>query len=344
MQCYGTLKRRMLRLRHCRAVLFVFVGSLTILPAGVATGDAAGRGPQTVVREFCQADGLGQRVSIQGWAEIAPLVAWAYEPAWDHVLLITGYQVGSPRTTPDSMVVVDVDYTVVGKMRALDGDTDVRVERVSFPLQTAEGMSWRIAGPPPPPHLFVNRVDVDQVRQSLQTGAVNFLPNSLFLWQMFQGADWPIEFQPVETLLSGPGFRAVTEPKTGDVIVYLRDGVPYHAGILAADQQVVSSTLNAGIVRTRRDAFPGEVKYVRLVEPAPIPAIARPTPEEAPGRDAAAAGSSHPTVTKGQRQPTPGATHRKQKSRKAKRSPSKRVETSREHSPTPAVQPTQAAH
>ncbi len=327
-----------------RKILLLLAASVSVLSAGAGAGHAAVRGPQTVVREFCQADAQGQRVSIQGWAEIAPLVAWAYEPAWDHVLLIAGYQVGSPRTTADNVLVVDVDYTVVGKVRALDGDTDVHVERVSFPLQTAEGMRWRITGPPPPPHLFVNRVDVDQVRQSLQAGAVNFLPNSLFLWQMFQGADWPIEFQPVETLLSGTGFRAVTEPKTGDVIVYLRDGVPYHAGILTADQQVVSSTLNAGIVRTSRDAFPGEVKYVRLVEPAPIPAIARPTPEEAPGRDAATAGSSSPTVTKGHRQPTPRATHRKQQNRKAKRSPSKRVETSRKHSPAPAVQPTQAAH
>ena len=58
---------------------------------------AAGFGPQGVVRQFCQADGNGQRATMPGWAALAPLLTWAYEPAWDTVVLINGYTVGSPQ-------------------------------------------------------------------------------------------------------------------------------------------------------------------------------------------------------------------------------------------------------
>jgi len=43
--------------------------------------------------------------------------------------------------------------------------------------------------------------------------------------------------------------------------------VAYHAGLLEAEDQVVSSTLNAGIMRTAVDAFAGQVTYLRLVQP-----------------------------------------------------------------------------
>jgi hypothetical protein len=225
-------------------------------------------GPQGVVRQFCQADGLGKRVSVAGWDELAPLVAWPFEPAWDHVVLIGGYEVGSPRSIENGGVWVDVRYAVIGQISALGLDAAVHIETTALRLDAADGR-WRITGPPPPPHIFSHRVDVESTRHSLEVGGVNFLPNTIFVWRMFQSAGWDIPFVPTTDLLSGVPYRAVNVPKVGDVVVYLRDGVPYHVGLLEARDQVVSSTLNAGIVRATTDAFAGEVKYLRLVQPEP---------------------------------------------------------------------------
>jgi hypothetical protein len=239
-------------------------------------------GPQAVVRRFCQADGLGQRVQVAGWAAVAPLVTWSLEPAWDHVVLIGGYQVDSPHTVEDGGVAIEVRYAVIGEVSPLGLDTVVHLETVEFRLDGAKG-TWHVLGPPLPPHIFAHQVDVDAVRRSLQRGGLNFLPNSIFIWQMFQSAGWNVAFVPTIDLLNGQTYRAVGKPKVGDLAVYLRDGVPYHVGVFEAEDRVVSSTLNAGIVRTTPDAFPGEMKYLRLVEPEPVvEAMPIPTPTVAP--------------------------------------------------------------
>jgi hypothetical protein len=262
--------------------------SATLLAACVVLGTAlpvaaVKSGPQAVVRQFCQADGLGQRVQIAEWAAIAPLVTWSLEPAWDHVVLIGGYEVDSPRTLEDGGVAIEVRYAVIGEVSALGLDTAVHRETVEFRMEAANGV-WRVLGPPLPPHIFAHRVDMDGLRRSLQFGGLNFLPNSIFIWRMFQSAGWNVTFVPTIDLLNGSTYRAVDKPKVGDVAVYLRDGVPYHVGILEADDRIVSSTLNAGVVRTTPDAFPGEMRYLRLVQPEPVvEAMPRPTSTVAAG-------------------------------------------------------------
>ncbi len=262
--------------------------SATVLAACVVLGTGvpvAGveSGPQAVVRQFCQADGLGQRVQIAGWAAIAPLVTWSLEPAWDHVVLIGGYEVDSPRTLEDDSVAIAVRYAVIGEVSALGLDTAVHMETVEFRMDAANGV-WRVLGPPLPPHIFAHRVDMDAMRRSLQLGGLNFLPNSIFVWQMFQSAGWNVAFVPTIDLLNGQTYRAVDKPKVGDLAVYLRDGVPYHVGALEADDRIVSSTLNAGVVHTTPDAFPGEMRYLRPVQPEPlVEAMPRPTPTVAAG-------------------------------------------------------------
>jgi len=242
---------------------------------GARPAAAVESGPQGIVRQFCQADGLGHRVSLRGWPDFAPIVSWPFEPAWDVVVLINGYTVGSPRPDEGGALAVDVDYTVVGQVSALGFDTSVHVETVTFRVHAPE-VGWRIIGPPPPPHIFGPRVDVDLMRRSFESGALNFLPNSLFVWQMFRSAGWNVPYQRTADLLSGDGYRAVEKPKVGDIVVYLHDDVAYHVGILEAESQVVSSTLNAGIVRTPIDAFAGDVRYARLIKPAPMPTRTRP--------------------------------------------------------------------
>ena len=258
----------MRRALHRRIVAPLLVLAVSLL-AGVSP--AGGQlGPQTVVRQFCQADGLGQRASLPNWAAVAPLVTWIYEPAWDHVMLISSYTVDSPRSAEPMTLLVDVHYQVTGQVSARGVDPQGYVETVTFQV-TPYGTGWRIAGPPPPPHIFGDSVDVDAMRRSLEQGGVNFIADSLFVWRMFQAAGWNVDFEATGDLPDGPLYRAVDQPLPGDVVAYLRDGSPYHIGLLEADDQVVSSTLNAGIVRTAIDAFTGEVKYLRLVQPNPAP-------------------------------------------------------------------------
>jgi hypothetical protein len=246
-------------------------GWAMVLFACVVAGAAAPltaleSGPRVAVRQFCRADGLGQRVQVGGWAAIAPLVTWLLEPAWDQVVLIDSYQVGSPYAADDGGVAVEVRYAVIGEVSARGLDIAVHLETADFRMDGADG-SWRILGPPLPPHIFASQVDVDAMRESLQFGGQNFLPNTIFIQQVLQSAGRNVAYLPAVDLLHNEAYRVVDKPEVNDLAVYLRDGVPYHVGVFEADDRIASSTLNAGIVRTTPDAFPGEVTYLRVVEP-----------------------------------------------------------------------------
>ena len=238
-----------------------------VFAAACGTAMAAELGPQSVVREFCRADALGERGSSWGWTDVAPLVTWELEPAWDQITLVSTYTVEPPRPDGEGTLAVDVRYAVVGQVSALGLDTNVYVETVTFRVQAPDGVGWRIIGPMPAPHIFANRVDVGEMRRSLQQGATNFVPDGLFVWHMLRSAGWNVPFEGTGDLLNGAAYRPVERPAVGDLVVYLRDGTPYHVGLWEAENQVVSSTLNAGIMRAALEAFPGEVRYLRLVEP-----------------------------------------------------------------------------
>ena len=63
----------------------------------LAASPALAANPMDTVRAFCRIDGRGDRIWMRTWAKVAPLVTWGLEPAWDHVLLIEGYEVGTAR-------------------------------------------------------------------------------------------------------------------------------------------------------------------------------------------------------------------------------------------------------
>jgi hypothetical protein len=289
----------------CLAVTFAMLMLQGIAPS-------AELGPQGVVRQFCQADGNGQRVTIPGWAALAPLLTWTYEPAWDTVVLITGYTVGSPQPAEQNVLAVEVRYFVVGLLLPTGMNPEPHVESVIYQVQPDEQGSWHILGPLPAPHLFVNRVDIDAMRRSLSNGGVNFLANSVFVWQMFQSAGWAVPYESTTDLLSGATYRVVDNPKPGDLAVYLRDGAPYHVGLLEASNQLVSSTLNAGIARTTVDAFPGEVRYLRLARTGTVGSVATAVPSPA---------ASHPAATARKQQPKPTVTTTKKTTTKKKKTP-----------------------
>lgn len=223
-------------------------------------------GPQGVVRQFCQLDGMGMRATMPGWLQVAPLVAWTLEPAWDHVVVVGSYIVGAPRPVEGRTALdVDVRYDVVGEISGGGMRAEPGIETITLRVDAPGAGSWRILGPPPLPHLFADRLDVGDVRASLENGTARFVPDSLFVWQMFRKSGWQIPRLPISEVLATNWFRIVTKPAAGDLVVYLRDGRPYHVGILTPGDTVVSSTINAGIVGTPVDAFAGDVKYARLV-------------------------------------------------------------------------------
>ena len=281
-------------------------GSTSVLLACVMLAaiqvPAAESGPRVVVRRFCQADGLGQRVQLAGWAAIAPLVTWLLEPAWDQVVLIDGYQVGAPYAVEEGGIAMEVRYAVIGDVSAWGLDIAVHLETAEFRMDGADG-TWRILGPPTPPHIFASLVDVAATRESLQVGGQNFVPNTVFIRQVLRSNGWNAAFVPTAELLQSETYRVVGKPEVNDLAIYLRDGVPYHVGVFEANDRIISSTLNAGVVRTAPDAFPGEMKVLRLAHaepevemtPAPAPGAAADLARPSPARSVAA--PPHPTVS-----------------------------------------------
>lgn len=317
--------------------------TLAVLLLAAGPSAAAELGPQSVVRQFCQADGNGQRITLPGWAALAPLLRWPYEPAWDTIILITGYNVRGPQPADEHGLTVEVRYDVIGHISPLGFNPEPQLESITYRVQPDEQGNWHILGPLPPPHLFANQVDIDAMRRSLSEGDATFLANSVFVWRMFQSAGWNVPYEVTTDLLSGDAYRAVDDAKPGDLVVYLRDGAPYHVGLLEAANQMVSSTLNAGIARTAVDAFPGEVRYLRLGRVQAAPAAERAEPSALPApvmRPTPAAPKKQPTVksatTKGHH-PPPATRKKKVKPSGHKHVKPRLKATPKRPKPTPAA-------
>ncbi len=248
----------------------------TTVSVALTASAQAQLGPQTVVREFCRLDAMGARVTIHGWPQIAPLVHWQYEPAWDHVVLITSYTVGWPVAREDQSFHVEVRYAVEGTVTPSGFEDSPRIEARELTLTPTVDGNWEIAGPLLPPHIFRNHVDVGAMQQSLQRGGVNFLPNSLFVWDLYRRNGWEIPFEHTVALARTQIFRVTQKPEPGDLVLYLGEDTPYHVAVLESEDIVVSATLNGGIVRTPLDAFPGERRFLHLRPPELWPAT--PTP------------------------------------------------------------------
>jgi len=231
--------------------------------------------PLEVVNRFCQADGGGDRVHPRRWAAIAPLVTWALEPAWDHIALISGYQIKPPRVVGDH-IEIDVEYTVVSAVSSEGEENRAGLETVPFSLVGDDISGWRIDGPPPPPYLFANIVDVDTMRATLAPDSTSYVSASAFVWRMLRKAGWPVPYRSVRQLRDTEMFAAVEDPRVGDLALFLENDTPYHVGIVTGDNQIASATINAGLMRTTADAFGGTVLYLRLREPL----TPRPTSEE----------------------------------------------------------------
>ena len=298
-------------------------------------------GPQGAVRQFCQADSRGHRATVAGWAAFAPLVAWPLEPAWDHVVLIAGYTVGGPRQLDEETLEIEVRYDVIGQVSAFGFDTTVYVETYPFRVHTYDGTAWRILGPPPPPHIAVSRVEVQAMRASFESGSTNFMPNSLFVTHMYRSAGWRVPAVRTTELLASRVYRRVDEPEVGDLVLFLDAGTPYHVGLLDEPSVMVSSTINAGVVRTPIDAFPGEIEFARLVRPEAGPPEAGLGAAAAAEADGAATRARTPAARTAvtaapAKRPTPKPAHVTRSAPGKHPTPKRRAAVTRSAKPTPA--------
>jgi hypothetical protein len=249
------------------------LGALLLASAPIHAADP---GPQNVVREFCRLDANGARLGSHAWREIAPLLAWPFDPAWDRVVFVTGYQIGPTRALEEGRLAVDVDYGVVGEASALGFEPLSYRERVTFTLDTADEIRWHIVTPMLPPHVFGARVAGADVVAALKEGRGAFVPNSLFVQRLMRAAGWDVGYERTADLLSHATYGPVEEARVGDLAVFAQDGAPYHVGVVEGEGKVVSSTLNGGGVGTTPNAFLGDVPDLRLLAAARRPTVAAP--------------------------------------------------------------------
>jgi hypothetical protein len=218
--------------------------------------------PLNAVRAFCQADGRGVRLDPRLWPAIAPLVSWGLEPAWDHLVLIRGFQLGTPIAI-DGGVDVEVQYTVTAEVRSSGVAHGEKVETRILHLERDGDGAWRVRPPAPPPHLFESDTDADTLAALLAPEDASYVSNSAFVWRLLRDAGWLIAYADTADLGTSTDYTTPRTAEVGDLVLYYDGDQPYHVAIVESEDTVVSATLNGGIRRTPYGAFAGEIRYRR---------------------------------------------------------------------------------
>jgi hypothetical protein len=264
------MKRRSIALT---AFIAVALGGVLVTSRPAAADD-----PLNTIRNFCQLDGLGARLQARTWPSIAPLVSWTLEPAWDRLLLISGYEVGTPHLK-DSAVEIEVQYSVTGELHPGKVERHPpRIESRTFRLALDETTDiWRIAPPPPPPYLFEAQVDADTLAAALKADQGTYLSSSAFVWRLLQQSGWELPYDDAAALMSSHALRDLDTGNEGDLVLWLDDDSPYQVGLLESPGIAVTSTLNGGVRRVPLASFAGEVRYRRFLPPHATPTPGAPT-------------------------------------------------------------------
>jgi hypothetical protein len=224
--------------------------------------------PLNTMRSFCRADGHGARLSPSSWNEVADLVTWQLEPAWDRVRLIAGYELGTPRAR-DGAVEIDVQYTVTAEVTARGVTREGRVETQTYTLVPDGRGGWQLRAPPSLPYVFENQADAEALQALLDPADSEYASSSGFVWQLLRGAGWELPHLDVSALAGSAYLAARRSAEVGDLAIYYDGERPYHVAVVESEDMVVSSTLNGGIRRTPFSAFAGEIRYFRPVNAPP---------------------------------------------------------------------------
>jgi hypothetical protein len=115
---------------------------------GESTSDLS---PKEVVKQFCQFDAEGCRLSSEGLWRTEPLVAWPGEPGWDNVSIISDYRVIKVETVGEKAMVT-VKYFILGSTDSIEFVKSNREKEILFELGMIDG-NWKITKPQIPPHV-----------------------------------------------------------------------------------------------------------------------------------------------------------------------------------------------
>lgn len=257
--------------------------TLAVLLALSLATPAAAADPLNTIRAFCQADGRGERLAPRTWPRVGNLVSWPLEPAWDHVYLIRGFEIGTPRRVDDDLT-AEIQYTVVSEVGSSGIKATARVETRRLRLGRDGDGIWRIRPPAPPPYVFASEADPEALAALLAPDSDTYESNSAFVWHLFRGAGWAMPYADTAALATDSNFASERSAEPGDLVLYYDGEQPYHVGIVESEDSVVSATLNGGIRRTPFGAFAGEIRYRRPVATAPTPAAGPESAAQAGGR------------------------------------------------------------
>lgn len=151
------MKRVANELRTWRSVGVVIVGFLALAASQtVAKSAMLDQSPTAVVREYCELDMKGARLSSQNpyVDKIFALVSWPDEPGWDSAIVVKKFAIVSARLGHQTPTVT-VRYNVFGKMTGTHvAPLNKREEFVTFSLSRS-GSGWKIERPLIPPHVSV---------------------------------------------------------------------------------------------------------------------------------------------------------------------------------------------
>jgi len=227
--------------------------------------------PLNTLRAFCQADGRGDRIDPKTWPAIAGLVTWPLEPAWDHLYLIHGFELGTPKVRAAGLE-IPVQYTVTAEVGSNGVQAADRVESRTYRLVRGDDGTWLIQAPPPPPYVFASAADPEALAALFDPEHSSYLSNSALAWRLLHGAGWDMPYADTARLATAPAFSPERTAQIGDLALYFDGEQAYHVAVVESDDTVVSSTLNGGIRRTPFGAFAGEIRYRRpIATPAPTP-------------------------------------------------------------------------
>jgi hypothetical protein len=265
-----------------RAARRLLAAACAALAAALAAS-AEAADPLNTMRAFLQADGHGARVDPRSWPVVADLVTWPLEPAWDHVYLIRGFELGTPERRDAELDVV-VQYTITAEVRSNTVKEEERVESRTYRLMRDEDGVWRIKPPAPPPYVFASDADAQALAELLAPGDPRYVSNSGFVSYLLRDAGWAIPYADTAALATAAEFSSERTAEVGDLVLYFDGETPYHVGVVESEDTVVSSTLNGGIRRTPFGAFAGEIKYRRPLATARATPTAEPEPTPAKRR------------------------------------------------------------
>lgn len=153
-------------------LLRVLLWTLGILAVGASSLQAISghitEDPTKILQKYLSLDKKGVRLEAHSWQVVRPFVAWMEEPVWEHVVVISRYEVVDDVSQWEILdgleAKIPVIFEVLGMMHweSVTFVANPHREMQYFHLKAVQDR-WQIVGPQLPPHVGRQRL-IDFVR------------------------------------------------------------------------------------------------------------------------------------------------------------------------------------